>query len=304
MIKKITFTDVDTLGLLQTKNYKSGPKTIVHPKAAADPKRNYEKPESPTLEIPTRSAWSTRPAYFTQPELPIFERFEETIKVPFGDLEFQDKCVRFYAKVQKLPKQQEFQIKNAFLKKEFDAVKDYFKNALQLSDITVHLKTESTGGKITNYTAYSKEIDRIDENIISKIRLVFGEYILKEKPTDDQYIHSLSDLMKEKVDLSAFYENEMEFLEDLIGISNTKHYQHLRLLSKKHAFETAPLKFILGPFSFLFTVQTKSGYYVIWETLDTFEATYIWKFKSRGLLEAEDFELVISGIKNGGKTHI
>ncbi len=36
------------------------------------------------------------------------------------------------------------------------------------------------------------------------------------------------------------------------------------------------LRFVLKPFSFLFLLEGRSRYLLIWETLDTEEPTYIW----------------------------
>jgi hypothetical protein len=90
----------------------------------------------------------------------------------------------------------------------------------------------------------------------------------------EEYFEAFSD---EKINPDTFYSNDLDFLENLIDISNTKHYQNLRYLSSKHAFHIMKLRFVLKPFSFLFLVEGADYYHVIWETLDSREATYIWR---------------------------
>ena len=64
--------------------------------------------------------------------------------------------------------------------------------------------------------------------------------------------------------------------EDLLKISNKKHYKHLRFLSSKHSQDLMKLRFVLKPLSFIFLIEGDRNYHVVWETLDTEEATYVW----------------------------
>jgi hypothetical protein len=43
------------------------------------------------------------------------------------------------------------------------------------------------------------------------------------------------------------------------------------------------IRFVLTPFSFLFLLHGNKKYHIVWETLNSEEATYIWHFeKSNG----------------------
>jgi hypothetical protein len=103
---------------------------------------------------------------------------------------------------------------------------------------------------------------------------------------------------------SAFYESEKQLFDDFLEISNSKHFQHLKFLSSEHAHEVMKLRFIHKPFSFLFLVKGKNQYHLIWETLDTEEATYVWHVKKdlqavkQGLADVKN---IIDGIKTQGK---
>lgn len=53
------------------------------------------------------------------------------------------------------------------------------------------------------------------------------------------------------------------------------------------------MRFVLNPFSFLFVLAGEKKYHIVWETLNSEEATYIWHFEKsmdklrKGLIEIE-----------------
>lgn len=60
----------------------------------------------------------------------------------------------------------------------------------------------------------------------------------------------------------------------------------------------------LDPFSFLFLLTGEKNYYIVWETLNSEEATYIWHFKKS--IEAlrqglNEIEIILNDIKNTSK---
>ena len=64
------------------------------------------------------------------------------------------------------------------------------------------------------------------------------------------------------------------------------------------------LRFILNPFSFLFLLAGELKYHLVWETLNSEEATYIWHFdKSTDALRAglKEVDVVLKEIKETGK---
>ena len=48
-------------------------------------------------------------------------------------------------------------------------------------------------------------------------------------------------------------------------------------LAEKHESQIMKIRFVLQPFSFVFLLAGKDHHYIVLETLDTEEATYIWK---------------------------
>jgi hypothetical protein len=91
--------------------------------------------------------------------------------------------------------------------------------------------------------------------------------------------------------------------DDVLNIKKAKHFLQLKWLSSRHEAKIL-LRFVLQPFSFLFILSGENKYQVIWETLDTEEATYIWHVeKSREVLRntLTVVESVIGEIKRNGR---
>jgi len=88
---------------------------------------------------------------------------------------------------------------------------------------------------------------------------------------------SFDALSNQSVKSNTFYQNADDLLSDLLKITQTKHYKNLRYLSSLHAHSIMKLRFVLKPLSFVFLVTGERYYYLVWETLDTAEATYIWR---------------------------
>jgi hypothetical protein len=75
---------------------------------------------------------------------------------------------------------------------------------------------------------------------------------------------------------APFYNSEKDLLDDILKNKNVKHFRQLVYLSQKHESHVLRLRFVLSPFSFVFLLSGKQQYHIVWETLDTEEATYIW----------------------------
>lgn len=103
---------------------------------------------------------------------------------------------------------------------------------------------------------------------------------------------------------TLFFQNEQDLMDSLLQISDTKHYRNLRYLSGIHAHHIMKLRFVLQPFSFVFLVEGDKNYHLIWETLDTEEATYVWHTdKNLPALKqgARKLEAILNVIKAQGK---
>lgn len=235
---------------------------------------------------------------------------DETFFVTINDLKFRFGGVAFDHHFKGYNKSIELTIINYELREEFDAVKNYFSNALKTKKIQVVAHVEIVNDAITGMRAQSKEIDSIDKKMIDSVRFEFVREATRKKLkadvdktlfTMDEYFESLTD---KRLQANAFYSNENELFEDLISITQTKHYKHLRFLSSQHTFHIMKLRFVLKPFSFLFLLEGERHYHIVWETIDTKEATYIWHIdKDLSILKMtlRKIEDIINVIKVQGK---
>lgn len=120
--------------------------------------------------------------------------------------------------------------------------------------------------------------------------------------TIEEYIEAFID---SKLKSSIFFNDEQDFFENLLKVSSTKHYKHLRYLSSKHASSVMKLRFTHRPFSFFFLIQGERHYHIVWETLNIAEATYIWRLnKDSEVLKStlKELEGIMNMIKSEGRT--
>jgi hypothetical protein len=292
-IEIVKFRSVDTHGLLKTLSG-SGPATIMPSKY-------------PAVERTENSKFQSKP-FIKEPYRQIIN---ETFFVPIKNIRFKLGGVSFDKKFNEYYKTIELTISNYDIREEFDAVKNYFANVLNTKKIQVTVNIEIVDNEITVVTAKSPEIDKIDKLLIDNVKFEFVKATTKKKInveidksifTMDEYFDTFSD---EKFKSNTFYNNDKELFEDLLTISNTKHYRHLRFLSSKHSHEIMKLRFVHKPFSFIFLIQGDRNFHIVWETLDTEEATYIWHIdKNLQVLKMtlRKIEDIINVIKVQGKT--
>jgi hypothetical protein len=234
----------------------------------------------------------------------IYETFEVRIK----DLNFHNGKVSFDKFFQPVGKKLNIDIRNNFLKKEFDAVKNYFEHVLETKRITVTVNIQLEDGKVTSMEVTAPKIDLINADTIEKLRLDFVKDIIKKKQRidSDKLLLTMEEFFDDisNEEWKAFYQSENELAEDLLKITNTKHYKNLRFLSDRHDSKSMKLCFIIDPFSFVLLISGQRQFHLVWETLDTEEATYIWHIdKQRQNLPAflKQVEETIKSIKAQGK---
>jgi hypothetical protein len=236
---------------------------------------------------------------------------EHTLTVPFKHLQFHYGGVSCKKLIKELNKTVSITIINYDIREEFEAVKDYFANALGIATVQVNVRIEAMDGLPRKIEAHSAEIDGINQDLIETVRFEYVKEAVKKKVkieteqtllTMDEFFEAVSE---QKVKSSAFYEDEKELAEDLLQITETKHYHQLRFLAGKHAHHLMRLRFVLKPFSFLFLLEGIRHYHIVWETLDTEEATYVWpveKEVSAVKLALKKVEDILQLVKVQGKT--
>ncbi|MBS1918660.1 MAG: hypothetical protein JST17_00240 [Bacteroidetes bacterium] len=291
-IETVTFRSIDTGGLLRTL-------------ASTTPISVLPVKEAPVFRQEIRQEDTQ-----TAKREPIKRTITETFFIPLKNIQFKLGGVSFEKKLKDYDKTIEINISNYDIREEFDAVKNYFANVLNTKKIQVTAIIEITDNEITSVIAKSPEIDKIDKQLIDNVKFEFVKATKKKVTVEvDKSLFTMEEYFdtfgEENFKSNAFYSDEKELFEDLLKITNTKHYKHLRFLSSKHSHQTMKLRFVHKPFSFIFLIAGDRNYHLIWETLDTEEATYIWHIDNNlqalktALRKIED---IINIIKVQGKT--
>jgi predicted nucleotidyltransferase len=155
-------------------------------------------------------------------------------------------------------------------------------------------------------TASSEDINKINSNIIDSVRFEFvKKKILPFKGhNDESSILNTSDTLLDQPSLKGMFKSDKDLIDDILSVKDSKHYHHLKFLAAQHLSSVLKIRFVLQPFSFLFLLQGEKKYHIVWETLNSEEATYVWHFEKtmdalrNGLSEIEG---VLNEIKNTGK---
>jgi hypothetical protein len=243
-------------------------------------------------------------------ELSIIEEswtINKTIKVPFNKIRFGNGIVSIPYHLIEIRQDIVLEIQNPSVRPEFEAIKDYFIKALKQKAIIVNLFLKHNGTKLISYDAHSEQIDAIDEKIIGTMRFEFvKKKFIKFKPQDNEKtIHTLESLVAQiGENANSLISDENSIMNEILKIETAKHYLQLKYLAPLHSTNILKLRFVLQPFSFIFLLTGEKNYYVIWETMDTEEATYIWQIdKSIESLKTamNEIELSLTEMKKTGR---
>ncbi|HEY8783091.1 MAG TPA: hypothetical protein VIM16_15805 [Mucilaginibacter sp.] len=123
--------------------------------------------------------------------------------------------------------------------------------------------------------ASSNDLDKINREVIESVKFRFlSKEIINGIPAGDENLLDSQQIQGGQEQL--IYTNEEDLLENILALKPYKHHRHLRYLSQKHERTILKPRFVLEPFSFVFLLLGNNQYHLIWETLDTEEATYVW----------------------------
>lgn len=231
---------------------------------------------------------------------------EKVVKLPLEALELRYGCVVFELLVDEVGSNLIFEIENSFIRPEFEVLKPYFTKILKTKKIPVQIKLEIVGTKVCSQQAFSLELNRINQEVVDSLKFQFAtQNILKRKGVDGQTkaLFSLSELEENKHALPLF-QSEEDLLRYALQLKNVKHAHQLRFLAQKHDTRVMKIRFVLEPFSFVFLLTGKQHYLIIWETLNTEEATYIWHVSKEASVFFEEIEKIdreIQQIKSLGR---
>ena len=233
----------------------------------------------------------------------------KTMKVPFWKISFLYGSVSFSIYIEEINQEITFEIPNPDIRPEFEAIKNYFSKILKKKLVTVEIVVRYSAEGVSSFSAKSEDISNINTAVIESVRFEFVKrQILK---TSDESLLSKANTVEDLLgqyqsSYRNMYSSEQDLINDILNIKKTKHFLQLKWLSSKHEGKVLKLRFVLQPFSFLFLLSGENKYHVVWETLDTEEATYIWHTeKTREALRETltDIESMIGEIKKNGRQH-
>ncbi len=265
------------------------------------------------IPIPPKLSEETISYDFSKPAIkaevkPIEIVLKKTLKIPFTSIQFLNASVAFSIFIEELGQEIKFEIENQDIRPEFEAVKDYFAKVLKKKLIITEIEIHYNNKQILSATATSEDIGRINSSIIDSVRF---EFVKKRVLTyrgdkdDKQVLNTLDNLLaSNQMPLKEMFKSEKDLLDDILSVKNSKHYNHLKYLASHHLSSVLKIRFIIDPFSFLFLLAGDKKYHIVWETLNSEEATYIWHFeKTMDALRngLNEIEAILNEIKNIGK---
>ncbi len=134
--------------------------------------------------------------------------------------------------------------------------------------------------KSLQINATSTEIEKIDRTLIEEVKFELVKVVRRRESSGDKQLFTMDEYFEtfagKDFEAQHFFKDDNDFFENLIEKSETKHYKHLRFLSSKQKYDMQKLRFVHRPFSFVFLLRGIDKFHIVWETLDTQEATYIW----------------------------
>jgi superfamily II DNA or RNA helicase len=226
---------------------------------------------------------------------------EKRIKVPVEELEFHYGSVAFKYLVVEMNNELQFQVENSEIRPEFEVLKPYFIKSLKSRTISADLLAEYENGKLVSQLALSTDIDRINKEVVEGVKFQFlNKKLLKQFRPKKQNIMTSEELQEHE----KIYSNAEELLNEILKIKQYKHSQQIQYLADRHESQVMKIRFVLNPFSFIFLLAGEQNYFVILETLDTEEATYIWytqKNKASLIEEVKQIDKQLSNIKEKGR---
>ncbi|MDD3771974.1 MAG: DEAD/DEAH box helicase family protein [Weeksellaceae bacterium] len=226
---------------------------------------------------------------------------DKKIKVPIEELEFHYGSVAFKHPIVEMNTELLFQIENIEIRPEFDVLKPYFIKTLKSKTIFVELFAEFENGKLASQLALSTDVDHINKEVVEGVKLQFlNKGLLKQFNPQKKNILTSDELQAQ----NKMYSNAEDLLNEILKNKQYKHSQHIQYLADKHESQVMKIRFVLNPFSFVFLLAGEQNYFVVLETLDTEEATYIWhtpKNKASLIEEVKQIDNQLNIIREKGR---
>jgi hypothetical protein len=211
--------------------------------------------------------------------------------------------VKFSKHIKKLNQSLDFKITNENILTEFDNIKYWFSKKLKIKKFKVKAYFTLIDNRLTEFTATSKDIDNIDQNLIEGVKVQRTLGITKSiRPQEiDKGLFTADDLysLDNKNDLegNVFKQTEKDILDMLIEKCSIRNRRELIYLSGSKQSLNYRIRFTNYPnFGFIFATEGELNNHFIWELLNS-NATYIWtveKGKNEIELQYKRIEKIIN----------
>lgn len=137
----------------------------------------------------------------------------KTIKVSISDLDFHYGMVCFSYKLSNQSSIQ-FEIENEDIQPEFEVLKPYFSKVLNSKSITIQIQVGFEDNVIVSQLAISKDIDRINKEIIDSVKFQFVEqHFIKNGQAKNNKEEEAPKIM------DSFFGSENELLEETFALN-------------------------------------------------------------------------------------
>ena len=231
--------------------------------------------------------------------------YQERINIPIDQLVFRFGAVAFKHLIRNNNVEMEFEIENSEMRPEFEVLKPYFEKILKIKKIKIDVVAKFQNGVPLFHSASSHDLSKINREIIDSVKFHFvSKGIMGRSPSNEENLLDIKQVQANDKDFAALYNSEQDLLNDILKNKNVRHYRQLVYLSQKHESSILKLRFVLSPFSFVFLLSGKQRYHIVWETLDTEEATYVWHIDKTLIALKHRLKIIdsdIGKIRTGGR---
>ncbi len=169
----------------------------------------------------------------TNQEIPVRKlsgQLDRTLK----QLTFHTGYFSFESKVKGFSKSIQFEITNLNIRSEFEAVKNYFHNAVDKRSFSIQLEVVVKGEELISAKAFSKALESLDKSLIDPVSFKVMKDIVTSKKlveidkslfTSDELYDAGSD---GKMKRDSWFADDAQLLEMMLNIRTSLHFQHLR----------------------------------------------------------------------------
>lgn len=181
-------------------------------------------------------------------EVPINKNlvFHQKVKIPFEQLEFRYGSIAFNYHISEINQELEFDIENMEIRPEFEVLKPYFSKTLQLKNVEADILAEFENDTLISQLTTSKDIQRINKEIIEgvKFRFVTKNLLGKTIISTGEGLQDINQLQS-KAGSQNLYSSGEELLKDILRNKDFKHYRHLQYLAERHTSSILKIRFVL-----------------------------------------------------------